>query len=56
MRSAFNVGVLALASLVLAEDVHKVDVGEGGLVFNPSSVTAAEGDVVEFHFYPQKHR
>lgn len=35
--------------------VHKVDVGNGGLIFNPNSVTAAVGDMVEFTFYPMNH-
>ncbi|KAF3352623.1 hypothetical protein VdG1_08789 [Verticillium dahliae VDG1] len=30
-------------------------VGESGLTFDPAEVTAAVGDVVEFHFYPQAH-
>lgn len=57
MRSVLNVGVLAIASLVCKANgaVHKVDAANGGLKFTPSSVTAAVGDVVEFHFYPQKH-
>lgn len=32
-----------------------VDVGEDGLVFDPSTVTAAAGDTVAFHFYPRDH-
>ena len=32
-----------------------IGVGEGGLVFNPSSVTADIGDVLQFHFYPRNH-
>jgi plastocyanin len=32
-----------------------VDVGESGFVFNPDTITAAVGDVVEFHFYGSIH-
>ncbi|WYZ44825.1 hypothetical protein EsH8_VIII_000141 [Colletotrichum jinshuiense] len=35
--------------------VHVVKVGDGGLTFEPNEVTAAVGDVVEFHFYPRAH-
>ncbi len=35
--------------------VHSVTVGNGGLVFNPSTITAKVGETVEFHFYPAKH-
>ncbi|KAL9945863.1 hypothetical protein ACHAO5_004464 [Verticillium nonalfalfae] len=35
--------------------VHVVKVGENGLTFEPAEVTAAVGDVVEFHFWPQAH-
>lgn len=36
--------------------VHVVTVGEGGnLAFSPKSITAAVGEIVEFHFFPAKH-
>ncbi|MCJ1355353.1 MAG: hypothetical protein MMC33_005344 [Icmadophila ericetorum] len=36
--------------------VHQVTVGSGGLLaFNPDSITAAVGDMVEFTFYPENH-
>ncbi|KAF8861458.1 Cupredoxin [Acephala macrosclerotiorum] len=36
--------------------VHVVTVGEGGkLAFSPNSITAAVGEIVEFHFFPPKH-
>ncbi|OHF02961.1 hypothetical protein CORC01_01719 [Colletotrichum orchidophilum] len=35
--------------------VHVVKVGDGGLTFEPNSITAAVGEVVEFHFYPRAH-
>lgn len=33
-----------------------VEVGSGGLTFNPASIVAAKGDVVEFEFYPLVRR
>jgi hypothetical protein len=41
-----------LASLANAA-VHTIDVGEGGLTFNPQTVEAASGDTLIFHLYPQ---
>jgi len=35
--------------------VHDVQVGDGGLVFEPDSVTAAVGEKVTFWFHPQNH-
>jgi plastocyanin len=29
-----------------------VEVGNGGLVFNPSTIVASTSDVVQFEFYP----
>jgi len=34
---------------------HDVDVGEDGLVFNPSSISCSGSDTVTFHFYPGGH-
>jgi plastocyanin len=34
---------------------HKVTVGLGGLVFNPSNISAAIGDTVTFEFHPKAH-
>jgi plastocyanin len=33
----------------------RINAGQGGLVYNPNSVTADMGDVVEFHFFPKNH-
>lgn len=45
---------LAAAAVLLqaasAQTVHRVDVGDGGLTYEPSELTAAVGDSVEFHF------
>ncbi len=47
----------AIASLVGAASAKtiKIDVGEGGLVFNPKNSKADMGDMLEFHFYPPQH-
>lgn len=44
----------AAASLAMAE-TRVVAVGQNGLTFEPQMVTAAVGDTVEFHFWPQNH-
>jgi plastocyanin len=46
--------VASLFSTALAAS-HSIDVGENGLVFSPTSTTAAVGDTVTFHFYPHSH-
>ncbi|KAL8797170.1 MAG: hypothetical protein Q9195_000637 [Heterodermia aff. obscurata] len=46
--------VVPLLSIALAKTT-KIDVGEGGLKFDPDTVTADKGDVLEFHFYPEDH-
>ena len=45
----------ALAQNAANSSVIRVEVGNGGLVFNPASVTAAVGTKIEFDFYPQVH-
>lgn len=35
--------------------VHNVTVGLGGLVFNPSNISAAVGDIVNFSYHPKNH-
>lgn len=46
--------LLSIIPLVLSAKIH-VDVGKSGLTFNPSSITAAVGDEVQFEFYPSGH-
>lgn len=46
---------VALAQYAAAQTTHAVSVGEGALVFNPETVTAAIGDKVTFEFYPRNH-
>ena len=50
----FSLLTLALTQYVAAT-AHDVDVGNGGLSFNPNSVVAAVGDTVVFEFYPSNH-
>ncbi|KIW06244.1 hypothetical protein, variant [Verruconis gallopava] len=45
-----SLSFLALASSALA-DVITVDVGSSGDVFSPNSVTAKDGDIVQFNFH-----
>jgi hypothetical protein len=42
----------AFAQNATNSSVIRIEVGNGGLVFNPSSVTAAPGTKIEFDFYP----
>jgi len=44
--------LLFLASTAVAASVHQVQVGQGGLKFTPSTITAAKGDVVIFTLNP----
>lgn len=50
MRSSAAIALAAFSALSYAKSIT-VEVGENGLVFDPSSVTAAVGDVVQFKFY-----
>jgi len=54
MRSNTPIIALALAAAASATTIP-ITVGKGGLVFSPSSVTAAVGDILEFEFYPGDH-
>ena len=45
---------LALALQAQAK-VIDINVGKNGLTFEPASVTAALGDELRFHFYPNTH-
>ncbi|KAH9866666.1 hypothetical protein J1614_008359 [Plenodomus biglobosus] len=51
-----TIAVAALAGTAYAAD-HIVAVGSrtGGLVFEPESITADEGDLVHFKFWPKNH-
>ncbi|KAH6884420.1 Cupredoxin, partial [Thelonectria olida] len=45
-----NVAILSVLAAGASAATHKIEVGKGGLTFNPDTVKAAKGDVVEFHF------
>ncbi|ATY63149.1 extracellular serine-rich protein [Cordyceps militaris CM01] len=47
--------ILAIAAGVAQAKTVHVDVGKDGLNFTPSVMTAAKGDTLLFHFYPQRH-
>jgi plastocyanin len=47
MRAIIASIILFFACLVRAEN-HMVTVGQGGLVYNPTSVNANAGDTIEF--------
>lgn len=53
MYSQIILGAL-FAPMALAATMD-IDVGEKGFVFDPDTVTAAVGDVLNFHFYPGDH-
>jgi len=38
-----------------SSSVHTVQVGDGGLTYSPSNITAAVGEKVEFHFFAPEH-
>ncbi|OAA63567.1 extracellular serine-rich protein [Niveomyces insectorum RCEF 264] len=46
--------LLGLAASAAAKNIQ-IDVGENGFTFSPDSVTAAVGDVLDFHFHPTMH-
>jgi plastocyanin len=52
--SLATVILATLASTVSATN-FPVTVGEGGLIYNPSSINAAPGDTVSFTFFPKNH-
>ena len=53
MLSSILLLASAAASVLAAGTVHSVKVGEGGLVYNPSTVIASVGDQVQFEYYPR---
>ena len=53
MRTSATIAVLAAAAASAA--TIRVDVGKSGLTFSPSTITAAKGDILDFHFFPINH-
>ncbi|KAF2875145.1 Cupredoxin [Massariosphaeria phaeospora] len=54
MRFSTVLAATAFAAFTYAEE-HVVKVGANGLKFEPSTITAAEGDHVIFEFYAKNH-
>ena len=56
-RFCYYSSLLALlrSPLVKAATTHDIDVGKGGLKYDPEMVTAALGDTLRFHFYGPEH-
>lgn len=55
MPSLRSIALSATAAGVAMAETHIVKVGQDGLTFDPKMTTAAVGDIVEFHFWPQNH-
>jgi len=47
--------VVALTAATANAATIRVDVGKSGLTFSPSSITAAKGDILDFHFFAINH-
>ncbi len=43
------------AALGASANTIRVDVGQAGLSFTPSSIAAVQGDLLEFHFHAINH-
>lgn len=55
MRSSVSLALLSAAGLASAR-TFDINVGQGGQVFTPDTVTGAvAGDVINFHFFPANH-
>jgi len=55
MRFALASATLATFATVVFAETFQVQVGSNGLNFNPTTVTAASGDTIEFVFMPKNH-
>jgi len=53
--TAVLTALVAIPAAVSAQNVMKVLVGDGGLTFNPSNVTAQKGDKIAFEFRSKNH-
>ncbi|PTB37014.1 uncharacterized protein TrAFT101_007133 [Trichoderma asperellum] len=49
-----TLAVTALSAVASAKTI-RIDVGKGGLTFSPNDITAAVGDILEFHYHPKNH-
>jgi len=48
--TSLSVALLALLAVGASAATHKVEVGKGGLNYNPNTIKATKGDIIEFHF------
>lgn len=55
MHSIIHLAATAFLASSAAAAILRVNVGDSGLAFNPESIVAAVGDVVEYHFYTRNH-
>ncbi|PNP43756.1 hypothetical protein TGAM01_v209508 [Trichoderma gamsii] len=49
-----TLAVTAFSAVASAKTI-RIDVGQGGLTFTPNDITAAVGDILEFHYHPKNH-
>ncbi|KAL7897531.1 Cupredoxin [Trichoderma sp. SZMC 28014] len=49
-----TLAVTAFSAVASAKTI-RIDVGQSGLTFSPNDITAAVGDILEFHYYPKNH-
>lgn len=49
-----TLAVTAFSAVASAKTI-RIDVGMSGLTFSPNDITAAVGDVLEFHYHPKNH-
>ncbi|KAJ4188947.1 hypothetical protein NW755_006448 [Fusarium falciforme] len=45
-----SVALFALLAVGASAATHRVEVGKGGLKYTPDTISAAKGDIIEFHF------
>jgi plastocyanin len=51
----FSTLAVAAFSAVASAKTIRIDVGQSGLTFTPNDITAAVGDILEFHYHPTNH-
>ncbi|KAM6517030.1 hypothetical protein FSOLCH5_007983 [Fusarium solani] len=48
--TSLSVALFALLAVGASAATHRVEVGKGGLKYTPDTISAAKGDIIEFHF------
>ncbi|KAI8665329.1 hypothetical protein LRP88_04155 [Fusarium phalaenopsidis] len=48
--TSLSVALFALLAVGASAATHIVEVGKGGLKYTPDTISAAKGDIIEFHF------